>query len=325
MTVPVLRRPRLLDGPAEVLSATADLLEGRVVSETPATAGFTPAVASLVRTADGRPFFVKAAPPDHGLADAIRAGVEVAPVIGDLGPALLGFGETAGWAIAVYTAVDGAALEWWHPSAVEQMVDVLAVLRSRLSTPRFPHSTPYAEAFAPLLGTWAALAAPPDASTDTTVKVEHLRGRPLPAPIPISELAELEAQWLPSLRAGTALQHGDLRRDNVIQQLSSTGRDDRLWVVDWTHLWTGPGWLDLIRLGPDLAACGHDPDSILRRSCWADAPPDEVNVALAGLASRAWRDGYLPDVPELPGLRAMQREHGRHLLRWLAVRLGHVA
>jgi len=35
------------------------------------------------------------------------------------------------------------------------------------------------------------------------------------------------------------------------------------------------------------------------------------------------RDGHLPDVPDLPGLRQMQREQADATLRWLARRLGH--
>jgi len=121
---------------------------------------------------------------------------------------------------------------------------------------------------------------------------------------------------LSALDGGGALHHGDLRRDNFVRL-----RDGRLSIVDWTHLWHAPGWMDLVRLLPDLAACGHDPQRLLARSCWADAPTDGVDVALAGLAGRAWREGHLPEVPELPGLRRMQREQGLHLLKWLGSRL----
>jgi hypothetical protein len=79
--------------------------------------------------------------------------------------------------------------------------------------------------------------------------------------------------------------------------------------------------MDLVRLAPDVAGCGHDPETLLRRSPWAGAPDDHVNVALAGLAGRAWREGLLPDVPGLPGLRRVQREQGLYLLRWLGARL----
>jgi hypothetical protein len=163
-----------------------------------------------------------------------------------------------------------------------------------------------------LLGTWQALTH--GADQDGCLRVEHLRGLPLPVKVPV--LAELEAGWLHALAADTALHHGDLRRDNVIRQ-----PDGRLRIVDWTHLWTAPGWMDLVRLAPDVAACGHDPERLLRDSTWQEAPDEQVNVALAGLAGRAWREGLLPEIPGLPGLRRMQRDQGLHLLRWLEARL----
>ncbi|GEA86524.1 hypothetical protein [Cellulomonas cellasea] len=134
--------------------------------------------------------------------------------------------------------------------------------------------------------------------------------------VPVPLLAGLESRWLTTLGPGSALHHGDLRRDNVLREPGG-----RLRVVDWTHLWTSPGWLDLVRLGADVAACGHDPERLLRRSCWADAPGDAVDVVLAGLAGRAWREGHLPELPGVPGLRRMQREQGLHGLRWLEARL----
>ena len=140
---------------------------------------------------------------------------------------------------------------------------------------------------------------------------------PLPVGIPVAMLAELESRWLSVLRPGRALHHGDLRRDNIMRL-----RDGQLRVVDWTHLWTAPPWLDVVRLAPDVAACGHDPERLLR-ACHPDAPHDDVNVALAGLAGRAWRDGHRPDLANIPGLRRMQRDQGLHLLRWLHTRLSH--
>lgn len=66
----------------------------------------------------------------------------------------------------------------------------------------------------------------------------------------------------------------------------------------------------------------HDPGAFLLGSAWGDAPSHGVDVMLAGLAGRAWRDGHLAEVPGLPGLRQMQREQADATLRWLAGRLG---
>jgi hypothetical protein len=56
------------------------------------------------------------------------------------------------------------------------------------------------------------------------------------------------------------------------------------------------------------------------QSLTAPSSDDHVNVALAGLAGRAWREGHLPDLPAVPGLRDMQRVQAFHLLRWLESR-----
>ncbi|MBB2922326.1 aminoglycoside phosphotransferase [Cellulomonas cellasea] len=315
-------RPRLADAPGDVRDAVDALLGSPVVDERPATAGFTPSVASTVVGSGGQRLFVKVAPVGGGLGEAVEAGVVLADVVGDLGPRLVGSAAVGAWRVAAYEVVDGTALAAWDAADLEPLLGVVVRLRERLDPCPLPPSvtTPYAESFVPLLGTWGALARGPrpdgDALPRPASSVAHVRGRPLPVDVPLSLLAELESRWLATLAPGSALHHGDLRRDNVLR-----GPGGRLRVVDWTHLWTAPGWLDLVRLGADVAACGHDPERLLRRSCWADAPDDAVDVVLAGLAGRAWREGHLPDLPEVPGLRRMQREQGLHGLRWLEARL----
>lgn len=83
----------------------------------------------------------------------------------------------------------------------------------------------------------------------------------LPNGLDVPQLAGLEDRWFDVLAAGTALQHGDLRADNVVREPGG-----RLRLVDWTHRWTVPGWADLVRLGPDLLANGgHDPQAFVLR------------------------------------------------------------
>lgn len=309
-----MRRPRLAQAPQEVRVVVEEALGEAVQFERPAAAGFTESIASAVTSGSGRSVFVKAAPTGGGLGEAVRTGVQLAPLIGDLSPRLLTAQESGGWVVAVYEHVPGSAVEQWDESSVAAMLDVLAVIQKRLAGPPLPEAIRYADAFAPMLGAWQSLAHRPGGDSAT---VAHLRGVDLPVPIAVGLLAELEEQWFSTLGPGDAMQHGDLRRDNVIRYAA----DDRLrlWVVDWTHAWTGPGWMDLARLAPDMAVSGHDPEEVWRRSCWADADPDAVNVALAGLAGRAWRDGHLPGPP---ALRKMQLRQAVPTLVWLGRRLG---
>ena len=313
-------RPRLSQAPAAIRRVVEDVLREPLRHERPAAFGFTPAVASTVTGRSGRAVFVKAGPVGAGPGEAVRTGVRMAAIVGDLAPRLLVAAEAGGWVVAVYDNVPGEAVREWDESATASMMGVLATIRERLAGPALPGARRYADVFAPMLGAWRSLAGRPGGDR---ASVAHVEGLSLPAPIPFGLLADLEEQWFEVLGPGAAMQHGDLRRDNVIRHSAGRGshRDGRLWVVDWAHVWTGPGWLDLVRLAPDMAVSGRDPEAVLRRSCWGDADPYGVDVALAGLAGRAWRDGHLPDLAELPGLRRMQRAQAFQLIGWLARRL----
>nr|WP_268871686.1 phosphotransferase [Actinoplanes utahensis] len=206
-----------------------------------------------------------------------------------------GFGD---WRVAAYEVVEGETVSGWTAADVSGLLAVAERMRERLEPCPIEGVTPYAADFVPLLGDWRRLG----------------ERRPPPYGLPVELLAELESRWTAVLVPGTALHHGDLRRDNVIREPGG-----RLRIVDWTHLWTAPGWMDLIRLLPDVAACGIDPEAVLRRSCWREVPDEHVNVALAGLAGRAWRDCVLPGERRL---RRMQAEQADGLLAWLSARLG---
>jgi hypothetical protein len=144
-----------------------------------------------------------------------------------------------------------------------------------------PDTESYAGSFAPLLGTWESLL---NSSSPGAAAVAHVSDRRLPYGLSVEMLAELESDWFSALEPGNALQHGDSRRDNVAREPSG-----RLWLVDWTHRWLGPGWADWVRLAPDVAASGFDPEAVLRHSAWNDADDHGVNVMLAALAGRCWR------------------------------------
>lgn len=334
---PTAHRPLLGNAPAEVRKAVEELLGSAIAREHAAPAGFTASIASTVTGARGSRLFIKAAPIGDGTGEAVAAGITLARAAGDLGAPLVGSVSVGAWRIAAYEVLRGEAVQQWTPEDIPHLLHLMERLREHtVPCPPLP-TTPYADAFTPLLGTWAALLstsrgerAPEARATGETATeqtaprgesavapaVKHLAHRRLPVDVPLDQLADLESRWLETLSPGEALHHGDLRRDNVVREPSG-----RLRIVDWTHLWTAPGWLDLVRLLPDVAASGHDPQTLLGASCWAQAPPADVNVALAGWAGRAWREGHLPEVPGLAGLRAMQREQGLHTLRWLQERL----
>lgn len=237
-------RPSLLDAaPSSALDFVARLLRRPILREQTAERGFTKSVASIIIGEDGQELFVKAGPLADAGGQAVRAGVDLAAALGDLGAPLLSVHEEDGWIVAVYERLPGCAITEWTAADLDQLNRLSLSMRERLDPCTVTDTDPYAEAFSPLLGTWAALLEPTETSGST---VAHVRGRELPYGLKLQTLAELEADWFAVLRDGSALQHGDIRRDNVMREPSG-----RLRLVDWAHRWSGPGWADWVRLAPD--------------------------------------------------------------------------
>lgn len=306
-------RPRLLESaPAAVVDYVRGAIDSVVVEEHPAADGFTFSVASVITAEDGQQIFVKAGPKATAGGQAVSTGAELAQLTLDIGPALLSWAERDGWYVAIYERLAGAAVDRWQTRDIEGLSTLAAIMRERFDPSPLCDTEAYADAFAPLVGTWSALA---DPGGPEERSVEHVRDRELPFGLRIESLAELEADWFAALRGGTSLQHGDIRRDNVMREPSG-----RLRLVDWTHRWTAPSWADWVRLVPDIAADGFDPEQVLHNIAGPGTNEHGVNVMLAGLAGRCWRDGHLGPVPGLPQLRPMQRIQGEMTLRWLAQR-----
>lgn len=306
-------RPRLVGAaPPGVIDYVCESVGSHVFREQPAADGFTPSVASIITTEDNRQVFVKAGPTTEAGGEAVRTGAELAHVVTDVGPALLSWAERDGWYVAVYERIAGEAIEEWRSDDLAGLAALSATMRDRFDPSPIDNTEEYADAFAPLLGAWSALNDPGSPGRES---VEHVRCHALPYGLRVETLAELEADWFAALRGGTSLQHGDLRRDNVMREPSG-----RLRFVDWTHHWTAPSWADWVRLVPDISADGFNPERLFQSLTGSEAPAHGVNVMLAGLAGRCWRDGHLGAVPGLPQLRPMQRLQGDMTLRWLAQR-----
>lgn len=194
---PAVLRPTLAAAPAEVREAVAGLLSGPPVVELPAAAGFTASIASTVVDARGRRLFIKAAAIGDGMGEAVEAGAVLADVIGDLGPRLQGAAACGSWRVAAYEVLDGDTVSTWRSKDFPALLEVAERMRARLDPSPTPEIMPFAEAFTPLLGTWAALAAGPAPDDPDAVPVglpvAHVRGRPLPVDVAVERLAELES------------------------------------------------------------------------------------------------------------------------------------
>jgi hypothetical protein len=237
------------DAPEAVREMVAGLLGEPIVGERAAEAGFTPSIDSVVSGRSGTRLFIKAAPVGDGLGEAVATGAVPADAIGEPGPRLVRAVSSGEWRVAAYEVVDGATVDTWTPADVEEL-RVVVRMWERLEPCPVGGVWPYVRDVVPPLGDGVTLG----------------KRRPPPISAPMARLAEMEARWTAVIGPGVALHHGDLRRDNVIREPGG-----KLRLVDWTHVWTAPGWMDLVRLLPDLALSGHDPDAVLRRSWWRDA------------------------------------------------------
>jgi hypothetical protein len=152
-------RPRLLrTAPSSVIDRVGTALGSDIVGEEPAAAGFTESVASVVTAASGATAFVKAGPVSDGSADAVRAGAELAAVIGDLGPPLLSWIEADGWVAAVYDVVPGRAIAEWETGDLPRLAELSERFAARLDPAPLPGREPYARCAWPRMS-------PPAAST----------------------------------------------------------------------------------------------------------------------------------------------------------------
>jgi aminoglycoside phosphotransferase (APT) family kinase protein len=303
-------RLRWHDLPAPIAVALVDRLGARVVAAENKDGGFSPGLASVLRLADGRAVFVKAAglernPITPGMhrreAQVLAALPPGIPV-----PRLLWTYDDGDWVALATEALDGATPDQpWRPdqlaaflTAVEALADLLSL--SPLDAPSI------VEYLDDDLRGWRRLAAAPPVEP----VLDRWTWRHL------DRLAELEATW-PEAAAGTALLHGDLRADNVV--LTATGAV----VVDWPHACIGAGWVDLLLAIPSIAMHGGgDPQELwdsYRPGRAAD--PDAVTAVLAAAAGYFVHSGQKPAPPHFPNVRAFQSAQGRAALAWLRHRI----
>ena len=183
----------------------------------------------------------------------------------------------------------------WNPKMVDAVLEQIDAMHR--TTPDL--GTPSASISAPV-GGWAAVAENPEPFLSLGLASKDWLTRSLAALIDAEANCAIE---------GTALTHFDLRSDNMC--LTSEG----VKFVDWTAARLGNPKLDLGCWLPSLRfEGGPQPDVVL---------PEAPEVA-------AWVSGYfaaragLPDIPDAPLVRRVQREQLSTALPWVerALKLG---
>lgn len=296
-------RPEWASLPGVIRSAVIRAIGGRFVSESPAHGGFSASYAGVVVTTVGRAFVKACAADWHAdslrfIREEIRAVAMLPP---HLGPSVRMTIDTDAGAALVLEAIDGR-----HPGApwTTTDLDAIAASMARLSATAAPANMERAEdRMVPGFTRWVEIAQDP----------LLLAGLPDPLRVRMRELRELEEGFRDALR-GDAIVHEDLRADNILIS------DGEARLLDWPHARRGAAWIDLPCFLPSVEASGgprcEDAWPIFEAH---GAPTQEsLLVVISGFASFLWFNQAQPEIPQLPGLRAFQRQQAVPALRWLA-------
>ena len=302
------------DMPQRVRNAIEAWIGSPVVRADSQAGGFSPGVAAVVHTADGRRFFVKTAAPElnpdtpgfHRREAIIAAALpENAPV-----PRLLWTYDEGedGWIVLVYEAIEGRNPRTpWNAAELDRVVDALVALSDAL-TP-----SPVSEAIAGRARDvslfarpkwWLMQRYPPDGIDDWFARN-------------FNRLVELEERAREAVD-GDSLIHIDMRADNML--ITERG----VVIVDWPHARIGAPWVDMLGMAPSVTLQGGpSPDEfLLRHPAARAADPADINAAIAALAAYFTYQSFQPPPPGIPSVRAFQRAQGEITRAWLARRTG---
>lgn len=303
--------------PGHITAAIEKFLGSPVTLISSKPGGFSPGVAAVVQTTDGKNVFVKAVSscPSAAAAESHRREILVnrsfptdlqLPI-----PRLLwSFDEgDDGWVVLVFEAVDGSELaQPWDRGELGLVSDSLNALARRLTPSPIGKS---------VVGT---------ASLWDVVTTNHWRQRDNEADrLRLDAWTQRNLEQLAALSdnagmavAGETLIHCDLRADNMVLS------HDQVFIVDWPHARIGAAWLDPLFMGPSVTMHGGgDPEEFLRQSTVDQQLQHEhVNAALAAVAGFFTSSSLDPEPQGLRGLRAFQRAQGDVARTWLAARTG---
>jgi hypothetical protein len=302
------------DMPRGIRARIAELAGAEVVTEAPATTGFSPGYASLLELGDGTEVFVKAVSPEQNpdSPDLARAEIRALKVLPAEAPAprLLWSHDDGSWVVIGIEAVSGHTPDHpWNPEQLRRVLEVVTSL-AEAGTPAPASLPPVSAALAGLAAHARALAEAP-ADLEAAVAAVGPDG-----PWLADHLADV-ATWAdqaPILAVGDTLAHNDLRADNVLIG------EEGVWVVDWPHASKdAPLWYDLAGMLPSIAMQGGgDPDELF----WthpnaAGADREAVRSVVAGLVAYFVQNAVQPAPQGIANLRPFQLAQGVAALSWL--------
>jgi hypothetical protein len=301
----------LEDLPPDVVSAVAAAVGGRPLTFAPVRTFFASDLAGIVTGAAGR-LFVKAVRSGRPMAadyrTEARVGAAMPPTVPT--PRLHLVIDAPGWLLLGFEALDGRVPhEPWRPGQLAAVLDAVTVTGRALDPAPLDGLPSVADRLRGRSELWASLAA--------NGRARHLSLGDLGGweRANLGTLAEVEDRW-PSLVAGEALLHFDLRHSNVV--IDAAGR---AWIVDWGRASLGPAWVDVVCLLLESRFEAGDADAAVRGHPLAAAAHAEALDALLVALLGYWTlEAQLPAHPFITGLRERQEASRRATRSWLRSR-----
>jgi hypothetical protein len=299
-----------LDVPLSVCARAEEWLGSKVLGAESRPGGFSPGLASVLVTADGRRLFAKAAGPiPNDIAPRIhRREISIAERL----PASAFLPELrwslddpeSGWVVLLFGEIQGSPPRLpWQSSELEQVLRGLTTITESLTPSPLPLEIVGSVRDSGLLADyWTRLSDEPSRLDDWSRRN-------------LERLVALENR-APSAVAGETLLHLDVRADNILLT------PDSMAVVDWPHARQGAAWLDLVFFAPSVAMQGGpQPEDLLR--LYPGEPPEAGRLlpALAAIAGFFTWGALQPPPPGLPFLRQFQAAQGLVARNWLAHKL----
>lgn len=293
--------------PSQVRASIEQELGGTVVAIEPQTGGFSRGVAVRLVLDTGRRVFVKGVPwgEPPGTAELYEREADLLGKIPRSVPAprLLARWDIAGWMVLAIEDVDG-----WHPDEEPTSSDTAAVFAAFHALPRELDNHGEFESLSTSLEddarAWRRLAEAGKMATTPPWAEAHL-----------DELIR-SSEAVTAAVDGSALIHGDARRDNILVNA------DGAWLLDWGWGMRGAHWFDALCYALDLKASKPEQEvqPLLDHEIFEGVSPHDIDSLLAALAGQWFEKCLLPAPLGMPALRAFQRKEAETSLMMLADR-----
>lgn len=305
------------DIPEHVRSEVECWLGGAVVSAVTQPTGFSPGIATRLKTDDGRRVFVKAVGPEPNAETPAmhRRESKLVPALPDIAPVarlMWSYDEgEGGWVAMVFEDVEGChPIRPWRTDELHRVVAAMEDLSQLLTPSPLPVAIAgrASDVFATEIRGWRRLR---DEHPSRLAQVDGWSRRHLEALVSVEDTVT-------EMLEGDTLLHMDIRADNILLT------PERVWFVDWPHACVGPEWLDIVAFAPSVTMQGGPPpEEVISMSpaCLA-ADSAAITATVVALAGYFTHKAVQPPPPGLPTVRAFQGAQGFVAREWAAHRMG---